>query len=81
MEADTHPLAHAEMIRMMKMRSPEERLRMACSMYDSAKAMITANLVKQGSTPGSAELKRQLVLRFYNDDLPASFLSGFFSQK
>lgn len=57
---------------MLFSRSPAERLRMASSMFDSARTLATAGILAEqpGVTPG--ELRAKLFLRFYGSDFPAS---------
>ena len=52
---------------MMMERSPQERMRMAADMFESARALIIASLPKD--LPPE-ELKRQLFQRIYGYPLP-----------
>jgi hypothetical protein len=52
--------------RMLLRRSPEERLRMACRMFSSARALARAGMP---ATSG-AQIRRQMLLRLYDADMP-----------
>ena len=63
---DTPPEVDELYRRMLLRRSPEERLRMACRMFSSARALMSAGMP---AAPG-AQIRRQMLLRLYAEDLP-----------
>jgi len=64
---DTTPEIEERVRKMMMERSPQERMRMAADMFESARALIIASLPKD--LPPE-ELKRQLFQRIYGYPLP-----------
>ena len=52
--------------RMLLRRSPEERLRMACRMFSSARALARAGM----PAASNAHIRRQMLLRLYAADMP-----------
>ena len=54
--------------------SGEKRLRMAADSFDSAKAIVLASL-KKGLD--ESEIKRQLLLRFYKEDIGKKQMDEF----
>ena len=63
---DTPPDVDELYRRMLLRRSPEERLRMACRMFSSGRALA------RGGMPAAsgAQIRRQMLLRLYAEDLP-----------
>ncbi len=51
-----------------KPQSGEESLKMACSMYDTAKALVRANILQNNPNISSSDLKKEIFLRFYGSD-------------
>lgn len=64
---DTSPHIEAQMIRMMSMKTPFERVRMASSMYQTAKIIAAAGIRNECGDISEAELRGKLFLRFYRD--------------
>lgn len=66
---DTSPEIAAQFHRLMKMRSDEERFLMGCSMYGTARQIVESSIRSErpGITP--EELKREVFLRFYGQEL------------
>ena len=62
---DTTPEVEALFRSMLLQRSGEERLRMACSMFDTAKALASAAIRETQPDISDADLRRALFLRFY----------------
>ena len=52
--------------RMLLRRSPEERLRMACRMFSTARALAHAGM----PAASGAQARRQMLVRLYAEDLP-----------
>lgn len=57
---------------MMLRKSPEERLQMACSMYDFSKSLVISGIAHErpGITPDI--LRLELFRRFYENDFDAA---------
>lgn len=68
---DTHKnikdIFHERVMRL----SPEERLKMGCSMYDSAKKIVLASLMEKN--PGAVDFRRDILIRFYGSELGDTF--------
>jgi hypothetical protein len=65
---DTTPEVRRIHHEMLMRRSPEERLRMAFSMYDAARLLVEAGIRMRHPDISPAEMKRQVFLRFYGDE-------------
>ena len=63
---DTPPDVDELYRRMLLRRSPEERLYMACRMFSTARALARAGM----PTASGAQMRRQMFLRLYSEDLP-----------
>ena len=62
---DTSSKMHQEMIRRMKSLSGAQRLKMGCSMFDSAKKLVIASL---GGVYEERTLRGRLFRRMYDGD-------------
>ena len=69
MNSDTPPQVLRFWQELMRTRSGEERLRMASSMYASARQLVLASLREQNPGATVAELRRALFLRLYGHEL------------
>jgi hypothetical protein len=56
---------------MLLARSPEERLKMGCSMSATARALVRASVLAQDPQASPAALRRVLFLRFYGHEFDA----------
>jgi len=65
---DTSPQIAAEMERLLKRKTPSERLLMGCSMFDFSKDLVKSGIMRENPSISSGELRRQLFLRFYESD-------------
>ena len=65
---DTTPEVEALFRSMLLQRSGEERLRMACSMFDTAKALASASIRETQPDISDTDLRRALFLRFYGHE-------------
>ena len=65
--SDTTPAVAAEYRRRLMALTPGQRVAMACDMFDTAKALARAGILKNGPLP-EAELRVRLFLRFYGND-------------
>jgi len=65
---DTTPEVEVLFRSLLLRRGGEERLRMACSMFDTAKALATASIYEQHPDIAPAALRQALLLRFYGHE-------------
>ncbi len=65
---DTSPDMEARMKAMMAKKSPEERLRMACSMIAAAKTLVRSGIIHEDNTLTEAQIRGRMFLRFYGND-------------
>jgi hypothetical protein len=65
---DTSPEMIEKMDEMIRMKSPIERLKMGCSMFDTAKRLVIAGIMHENPTISKVELRREIFLRFYGED-------------
>ena len=64
---DTSLSIENRMALMMASRTPVERLKMASSMFDSAKMLVKAGLQNENSFLNEAQLRTQIFLRLYGE--------------
>jgi len=55
-------------IEMLMSLSPEDRLRMACRMYDTAKTLVIAGIRMQMPNANEAQIRAQFFLRMHGTD-------------
>ena len=72
---DTTPEVETFYRRLMMERSGAERLRMACEMFSTAKALARAGILAQNPNLSEREVRREIFLRFYGKDFDAPSLS------
>lgn len=65
---DTPPALDAKYRAMLLERSGEERLKMAGSMYATARALVVASILEADPTASPAALRQALFLRFYGHE-------------
>lgn len=65
---DTSPEMEARYRAMLLARSPEERLRMAGSMYSAARRLVVASILAADPSAPPAAIRRALFLRFYGHE-------------
>lgn len=65
---DTHPEIEKKFQEMLMKKSPQERLRMGCEMFDAAKQIVVSSLRQENPNISPAELRQKVFLRFYKDD-------------
>jgi len=53
---------------MIRRKTPEERLRMGCSMFDFSKSLVVNAILRERPNLSPAELRGELFLRFYGND-------------
>jgi hypothetical protein len=57
---------------MLLARSPEDRLKMGCSMSATARALVRASVLAQDPQASPVALRRALFLRFYGHEFKAA---------
>lgn len=65
---DTHESMQAQFYKMMMDRAPLERLRMGCSMFDTAKRIVRSSILQANPKSSVKEIKKGIFLRFYSED-------------
>lgn len=71
MKSDTSPEVEARVEALLAQRSGSERVRMACEMFDLARALAVANIRAGRPNVTDGELRAQLFERFYGEDFTA----------
>ena len=56
---------------MVMAKTPDERLRMGCSMFDFSKQLVVSSILQKNPDLPSFKLRQELFLRFYADDFKA----------
>jgi len=65
---DTSPQIEEKMREMIRAKTPEERLKMGCSMYDFSKQLVIHSILEREPSLSPAALRRELFLKFYGND-------------
>lgn len=65
---DTSPEIEEKVHEIFRKKTPEERLRIGCEMYDASRYLVTQALLRENPGISTVELKQQLFLRFYGDE-------------
>jgi hypothetical protein len=65
---DTSPETEARYHAMLLARSPEQRLRMAGSMFSTARRLVVASILAADPSASPADIRRALFLRFYGQE-------------
>ena len=68
---DTSPDMESRYRAMIMERSGEERLKMGCSMFDAAKALMQAGILDQNPHTSPAEIRRYLFMQLYGHEFDA----------
>jgi hypothetical protein len=69
---DTPPEVMQRYRTMLLARSPEERLKMGCSMSATARTLVRASVLAQDPHASPASVRRALFLRFYGHEFDAA---------
>lgn len=67
---DTPPEVMQRYRAMLLARSPEERLKMGCSMGATARILVRASVLAHDPQASPAAVRRALFLRLYGDEFP-----------
>jgi len=65
---DTHESIQKRFFQMMMSKSPVDRLRMGCSMFDSAKQIVRSSILERNPDGSPLEIRKEMFLRFYGQD-------------
>ena len=77
---DTPPEIRKRMLSMLAGRSREERLRMAGSMFDTARKLMRAGLKKRNPDVSEKEVRQQTFLRLYGDAFTSEDIENIIKQ-
>ncbi len=69
---DTPPEVEQRYRKMLMSRTPAERLKMASRMFDSARKLVIAGILREGNRLDASQLRAQLFLRMYGCDFTAA---------
>lgn len=65
---DTHESVQLQYEKMMMRRTPVERLKMGCSMFDTSKEIVRSSILNLNPQVSLQQLRKQIFLRFYGGD-------------
>ena len=65
---DTHPDVAVRFRNLMMLKSGEQRLFMACSMYDTAKQIVRSAIYNSHPEIIDSEMKKEIFIRFYGQE-------------
>lgn len=65
---DTSARVQERYERMLLNKSPEERVRMACGLFDFSKELVISSIKAENPAISRKELQSQIFLRFYGED-------------
>jgi len=65
---DTSLESAQKMAEMIQKKTPLERLKMGCSMYETSKYLIIRAILEENPNISKAGLRRELFLKFYRND-------------
>ncbi len=65
---DTSPEITKKMCEMIRMKTPEERFRMGCSMNDTSRYLVKCAILRENPDISPVALRQEIFLKFYGDD-------------
>lgn len=68
---DTSPEIEKMMSEMIQNKSPIERLKMGCSMYETSRYLVTQAIIESHPNISQTALKKEIFLKFYGNDFSA----------
>ncbi len=81
---DTHPDVAIRFRDLMMSKTGQQRLRMGCSMYDTAKKIVRSAIYNNRPQITDEEMKKEIFLRFYGNEFSPvereKFLSALMSE-
>ena len=75
---DTHPEIARKIQERISALSGSEKVVMACSMFDFAKELATAQILEADPRACEQEIRRQIFLRFYEEDFSPEQIAKLF---
>ena len=69
---DTSPAVNAHFESLIMQKSAEERLRMGCSMFDTAKQIVKSSILETNPSVSDKQMRREIFVRFYGQDFTES---------
>jgi len=76
---DTNPDIAVRFRNLMMSKTGQQRLRMGCSMYDTAKQIVLSAIHNRQPGITDAEIKREVFLRFYGSEFSQADKEKFLS--
>ena len=76
---DTHPDIANQFRDLMMSKSGQERVLMGCSMYDTAKKIVSSAILNSQPEITDVEMKKEIFLRFYGKEFRPVDLKKFIS--
>ncbi len=65
---DTSDAMAEKMRALIRLKTPQERFMMRCSMYAASKILVTRAILEENPSITGTQLKQELFLKFYGDD-------------
>ena len=65
---DTTPEITEKIHEMFRKKTPEERFKMGCSMYDTSRYLVTRFILENNPGISKVDFKKELFLKFYGED-------------
>jgi hypothetical protein len=75
--SDTSFEIEAKMALMMGLKTPVERMRMACSMFDTGKTLLEAGIRQQLGALNEVQMRAQVFKRIYGEDFSANEIKKY----
>jgi hypothetical protein len=69
---DTKAEFTEKMCEMIRSKSPEERLKMGCSMNETSRKLVTQSILRQHPGLSKNRLQQELFLRYYQSDFDSN---------
>lgn len=76
---DTSAEINKKMCEMIRQKSPFERLKMGCSMYQTSKKLVVQSILKNQPDLSDADLRQEIFKAFYRNDFDAETASRIIS--
>ncbi|NGX61861.1 MAG: hypothetical protein K940chlam9_01350 [Chlamydiae bacterium] len=65
---DTHPEITKKIREMIQSKTPEERLKMGCSMNETSRYLVTQFILRENPNISQKELRQEIFLKYYGPD-------------
>lgn len=76
---DTSPEIEQKVRELFQKKSPIERLKMGCDMYDASRYLVEQAILRKKPHLSGLELQKEVFLRFYRDDFSEEEIEKFFT--